>query len=440
MSSDTRTRSLGLPSLLPRLTEGRVRILDGADGGRRLVIDKEPRVLGSAPACDLRLPDDRVSHRHCEVRLGARGFLVRDLGSRNGTYFEGARVNEIAVPAGAILQLGHTHVVLEAPGETTNLDPSSRERFGRLVGQSVPMRRAFALLERAAAADVTVLLQGETGTGKELAARALHDESARRGGPFEVFDGGVVSTALLPSRLFGHLKGAFTGATEDHAGVFERADGGTVFLDEIGELPLEVQATLLRVCEARTVTPLGSAVARPVDVRLVAATNRDLASEVLRGTFRRDLYYRLQVLPIRLPPLRTRRADLPELCTELLQDLGLTDPGPIDGPVLAQLQSHPFPGNVRELRNVLERAVVRAGRGARFCDLVLELGPAEPGDAGGAGGARFQDLKQETINRFECDYLSRLLEEHGGNIRQASAASGLERTQLKRLLRKHGLI
>ena len=402
------------------------------------MLDAGAIVIGTAEGCALRLADDRISRRHCEVRLGPHGFLVRDLGSRNGTLFEGSRIGELAVPPGAILTLGRTHLVLAGAGDAAQLAPSARERFGGLFGTSVAMRRTFALLERAAACEATVLLGGETGSGKELAARAIHAEGRRARGPFQVLDCGAVPEGLLGSELFGHKKGAFTGASADRPGVFARAHGGTVFLDEIAELPLAHQAALLRVCDRGEISPVGGAGSERVDVRIVAATHRDLASRVLERCFREDLYYRLQVLPIVLPPLRGRPGDLPLLVAHLLGELGVRDPGPIEGAGLAALSGHAWPGNVRELRNVLEQAVALAGPRAQFAELRFSL--QAPPAAGDDRQAPFQARKEAAIARFERDFLVELMRTHEGNIKRASRASGIERTQLKRMLRKHELL
>jgi DNA-binding NtrC family response regulator len=301
------------------------------------------------------------------------------------------------------------------------------------------MRRLYTLLERAAESDATVLLGGETGTGKELAARAIHTEGGRRKGPFQVFDCAAVAPTLIASELFGYVRGAFSDAVKDRAGVFELADGGTVFLDEIGELPRALQPALLRVCDQGTVTRVGSTEARQIDVRMIAATRRDLAAEVVAGRFREDLFYRLQVVPIVMPPLRARREDLPLLLRRIAADLGACSLGPVEGPSLARLLAHPWPGNVRELRNVLERALVQAPRGARFVDLDFRL-PPPVAPAGDGGDGSFQEQKREVVDRFERQFLTELMQEHDGNVKRASRASGIERTQLKRLLRKHDLL
>ncbi len=415
-----------------------MRVLDGDDrGAQRELKAKAPVVVGSDVACDLVLKDPKVSRRHCELALGRYGFVAKDLGSRNGTHFEGSRVGEIALPAGAILKVGDTHLALETQDQAVGIEPSPRESFGGLVGKSVAMRRAFTLLERAAASDATVLLAGETGTGKELAARALHAASARAKATFEVFDCGAVAPGLLHDALFGHARGAFTGAAVEKPGAFVRAAGGTLFLDEVAEVPLALQGVLLRAIEEREVLPLGAEAPVAVDVRIVAGTRKDLAEEVVAGRFREDLYYRLNVLTVTLPPLRSRKGDLPTLVSALLRELGLLEPGGVDGPNLARLESHRFAGNVRELRNVLERALVHGARS--FAELSLSLDAAPSTAATAPADGSFSELRSAALGEFERGYLVGLLKEHSGNIKAASRASGIERTQLKRLMRKHGL-
>ena len=440
ISGDSRTRSstslrsaIGLPG-------GLVRALDGKSRGKSARIGERPAVIGSGEEADLRLLDPKVSRRHAEIALGRFGFVVVDLGSRNGTLFEGSRVSQASLPPGAILRLGDTHVVLMADADERRLPPSARSSFGQLVGGSPPMRQTYALLERAAGTDATVLLLGETGTGKELAARALHDLGPRAGGPYEILDCGAVAAGLLASDLFGHVKGAFTGAAADRPGIFERAGGGTVFIDEVAELPLDLQPALLRVCDRGEVTPVGSTRRVPVDVRIIAATRRDVAAEVVAGRFREDLFYRLGVVTVTLPPLRARRSDLPALVTAILQGLGMAEPGPIDGAGLGLLAAYDWPGNVRELRNALERALVASPGARRFRDISFAAAGAREPERPASSPHSFHEQRQQVIAGFERQFLSDLMAAHGGNILRASQASGIERTQLKRLLRRNRLL
>jgi DNA-binding NtrC family response regulator len=294
------------------------------------------------------------------------------------------------------------------------------------------------VLELASPTDATVLLQGESGTGKELAARALHDHSPRADGPFVVLDCSATHAQLIESQLFGHVRGAFTGAVTERKGAFLEANGGTLFLDEIGELPLEAQAKLLRALEARTIIPLGSDRPVQVDVRMVAATHRDLASMVDQGSYRFDLFHRLSVVHVALPPLRERLEDLPVLIRNFYEGRGV-DPGPIEGPALAKLHAHKWPGNVRELRNVLERSFVLGGSGP-FAQLDLwvsgtEATPSAPVDI----SLTFKEAKQKLIEAFERQYLAALMERYHDNISAAADHADINRRHLRKLLEERGL-
>jgi two-component system, NtrC family, response regulator GlrR len=422
---------------LPRVTGGELRVIAGPDRGRSVPVGEAAVVVvGTSASCQLVLRDRAVSRRHLEVRIAARGFLLRDLGSRNGTFVGTSRVGELAVPPGTELRVGATHLALVASGIPTDISPSERTSFGPPPGRSLAMRRVYSLLERAADSHAAVLITGETGTGKDVAARAIHDASPRRDRPFVVFDCSGTVPSLLASELFGHARGSFTGATHDRPGLAEMASGGTLFIDEVGELPEVLQPVLLRLCESGRVQRVGESESRPVDLRIIAATSRDLRSEVRARRFREDLYYRLNVLAITMPPLRHRLEDLPELVRALMTAEGLA-PGPIEGPNLDRLLQGPWPGNVRQLRNALIRGSAQ-GTGPGFAGLVLAPDPDEPGEGDGPG-ASFAQQKRRIIDEFERGFLVDLLAQHGGKIRAASLASGLERTQLKRLLAKHRL-
>jgi DNA-binding NtrC family response regulator len=311
-----------------------------------------------------------------------------------------------------------------------------------MVGDSVAMRRVFAVLERASSSSAPVLLLGESGTGKELAARAVHERSPRKNGPFVVFDCGAASETLIESELFGHKRGAFTGADADRPGAFARAHGGTLFLDEIGDLPIALQPKLLRLAEQGEVTPLGARASERYDVRLVAATHRDLWAEVARGAFRGDLYYRLAVVEVRLPPLRERAEDVPALARTFLESHGVRVESP-NLPAFHRLAAYGWPGNVRELRNVLMRAVALAPANPRFEDLPILLRP----DSAGGGDpplARadlaYHEKKAAILARFDRDYLSDLMRREGTNLAQAARVAGLERKYLYKLLARAGLL
>ncbi|HSD90753.1 MAG TPA: sigma 54-interacting transcriptional regulator, partial [Kofleriaceae bacterium] len=336
------------------IAQFRLRVIVGPDVGASFETRGERTVLGSHESADLVLTDPTVSRFHCELVVEEGRVLVRDLGSRNGTLIDGVTVLAGYLTPGCVITVGRTQIHVEAGENVVRLQLSDRQRFGGLVGSSRAMSALFATLERAAACDSTVLLQGETGTGKDVAAGSIHQESARRDGPFVVVDCGSIAPNLIESELFGHVRGSFTGATTDHAGALEAANGGTLFLDEIGEIPIDLQPKLLRVLERREVKRIGGTEVCSVDVRIIAATNRNLRAEVNAGRFRADLYYRLAVLDIQLPPLRERDEDLAVLVGHMLELLGATDDpraAPLRSPeLLATLAQHPWPGNVRELR------------------------------------------------------------------------------------------
>ena len=417
-------------------------VVDGPDVGRELPLDDEV-VIGSDQDVALSLSDCTVSRRHAAIHLAPRGFGVRDLGSRNGTYVGETRIVEASLALGSVIRVGNTHLAIHPAWRRREIVPSTARRFGELRGESVAMRETFAILERACRSDVSVLIEGETGTGKELAARALHYASPRAAKPLVIFDCAAVPPNLAESELFGHVRGAFSGATSDRAGAFERAHGGTLVLDEMGELPLSLQPKLLRVLESGDLTRVGGNDRIRVDVRVVAATNRDLHAEVQRGSFRADLLYRLDVVKVKLPPLRTRPEDLEGLVAQLL--MGRQAAGdPIEGPNLDLLASHSWPGNVRELRNVLQRAVTMAEdpEAVRFRELVFNLGPPERPSGvrsifpGVEAPVPFKDAKQQLLAAFERAYVDALLERHGHNLTRAAEAAGLSRKHLYELLRR----
>jgi len=404
-----------------------------------------PIAVGAGRECDLVLEDPQVSRRHAELALAPEGIRVRDLGSTNGTFWQGSRLAEAVVPFGSQIRIGSASIRFLTV-ETPALAPSERRRFGGMVGSSLAMRELFAILELAAPTDATVLLEGESGTGKEMAARALHDHSARARVPLVVVDCSAVSESLIDSHLFGHVRGAFTGAEQNRKGAFVEAAGGTVFLDEIGELPLSAQAKLLRVLEARTVQPVGSDRPVAIDARVVAATHRDLSRMVEEKTFRFDLFYRLAVVHVALPPLRERPEDLADLVRLFYEGRGV-DPGPIAGDNLTRLERYAWPGNVRELRNVLERAWTMAGPGgAPFQALRLWMAAqSEPSGGGRAldlidSSLPFKEAKERWLDLFERRYLEGVFATHGENISRAAAASGINRRHFRNLLRKHGII
>ncbi|MEL6543952.1 MAG: sigma 54-interacting transcriptional regulator [Myxococcota bacterium] len=415
-------------------------VTDGPDQGAGATVGARPLTVGAGAECGLVLTDPKVSRTHLELRVLATGVGVRDLESRNGTFHQGSRINDGVVPFGTVLQLGQTQLRLEA-AETPRVPPSRRERFGELVGESVAMREVFALLSLAAPSDCTVVIEGESGTGKELAARALHDHSPRGEAPWVVVDCSAIAESLIDSQLFGHVKGAFTGAVSERAGAFVQAHRGTLFLDEIGELPLPHQAKLLRALEDGTVQAVGSDRRREVDVRVVAATHRDLRAMVDRGEFRFDLYHRLAVVHVRMPALRERIEDLSPLIRHFYSAKG-TQPGALPGENLERLAAYGWPGNVRELRNVLERAWVLSPESARaFSELSLWLSEPQRSahDVRSFSGLGFKEAKERLVSDFEYRYLFGLMHRFDFNVTRAAEHAGLNRKTLRELLAKHGI-
>ncbi len=415
----------------------RLTVVDGPGAGATLLSDGERAVVGTGEGCDLVLQDPTASRFHAEVAVGEGRAVVRDLGSRNGTRVEGVRVEHAYLEPGARLTLGSTALRFDLGAEEIEVPTAPGESFGVMVGRSAALRAAFHQLARAAATDATVLLEGETGTGKDLAAESLHLQGARRDGPFVVVDCGAIPPALLESELFGHEKGAFTGAVTAREGAFEAASGGTICLREIGELALDLQPKLLRVIERREAKRVGGKRPVPVDVRIVAATNRNLRAEVNANRFRSDLFYRLAVVEIRLPPLRERSEDLPLLVERILDDLGAAGrPEAVrlgSADFLRSLSGHSWPGNVRELRNYLERCLA-LGTDA-------PVSPAPPGSGLPAIDVRrpLKDARQVWLEHFEHRYLEQVLAAHGDNVSAAARAAGVTRIHLHRLLSRYGL-
>ena len=398
-------------------------VIEGPEMGRAVLLDAE-RSVGSGPKADLRLSDDTVSERHLTIKPQGQGFLVKDEGSTNGTFFEGSRVTQLELKAGATLKVGKSYLRLQPQQRALEVTPSQARRFGELVAESFSMREVFAVLELAAASEVTVLVQGETGTGKELVARAIHEASARRGKPFVAIDCGALPESLLESELFGHVRGAFTGADRPRVGHLETADGGTLFLDEIGELPSATQIKLLRFLQEREFSPVGSAETRKVDVRVVAATNRDLTTAVKSGAFREDFFYRLNVLGLTVPPLRERREDIGALIDSFLDARGLPA-DKVTAPSRRRLEELPWPGNVRELFNTLERALLLAG------DEPVGPGWLEPAPPSRSGQSADSLLVEGfNLDALERDLVAAALARAGGNKSAAARLLGVTRRRL----------
>ena len=430
-------------------------VLTGAQRGLSRVIEGDVFRIGKAAENDLALADETVSRAHCEITRDPKGYLLRDLGSTNGTFLDGKEIKEAYLEPGMRLTVGKVDVEVRLYSERIEILPSERARFGECFGSTLAMRQIFGLLERLGPTDATVLIGGETGTGKDVLARSIHASSPRKGKPFIVVDCGAVVGTLIESELFGHEKGSFTGATGARQGAFELAHGGTLFLDEIGELPLDLQPKLLRALEQRAFRRVGGSKEIRVDIRVIAASKRNLRMEVERGKFREDLYFRLAVVPIELPPLRERREDIPLLAETLVaqiaaQDPSGTTPRSLSTPAAEALRSHEWPGNVRELRNVLERAAYLArARGEQVIDSVgLPLGSVSlPSPAMASGevptsfepGKSYRDTRAEWEARFEKAYVTWLLDRHQQNVSAAARAADMDRKYLHKLARKHGI-
>lgn len=409
----------------------RLRVLAGPDADTVTETSTDRFVIGTDEAADLGLHDPTVSRFHCSIEIKNEQLLLTDLDSLNGTMVDGTPIISAFLRDGAVIEIGHSRIRTELARDPIRIALSGKERFGSMIGRSTPMREAFALLERAASSDIAVLLEGETGTGKEAAAESIHLESSRREGPLIVVDCGAIPDNLIESELFGHVRGSFTGATTARQGAFEAAAGGTIFLDEVGELGLELQPKLLRALEKHEIKRVGETRYLPVNVRVIAATNRNLRTEVNARRFRSDLYYRLAVLEVRLPPLRDRPGDLAPIVEQLLSSMQVTEAqaAPLKSPgFYAQLSRHSWPGNVRELRNYVER-----------CLALRDQPPlAETKPEGSEMTGPIQPIRNAR-DAFERRYLEALLKTHEGNLSAAARVAGIDRANLYRMLWRHGL-
>ena len=464
-----------------RLRKAKLVVASGPDAGREIEMGRARLSGGRSIINDVVLNDKAVSGTHFEVVVVAvdDGYRLRDLDSRNGTFIGDLRIREVFLKPGTTFRVGQSELRFQQTPDVVEIALSERDRFDRVIGSSAAMREIFATLEKVAPSELTVMITGETGTGKELIAHGIHNASSRKGKGFVVLDCGAVSKDLIESTLFGHEKGSFTGAIGQHRGVFEQANGGTIFLDEIGELDLGLQPKLLRVLEQREVKRVGGDRTVKVDVRVVAATNRDLRGMVNAGTFREDLYFRLSVIHIELPPLRERREDIADLAQHFLREVA-TRRGvqlSLGQDAVVALMGHAFPGNVRELRNVVERAASLAsgpvitredlvfGRDTGSSVLVSRdlatagaqaalsavsnaaSAPPPPGPqqivafdpSALTVGLDFKEAKQRVVDAFETAYLKAVLTRHDGNITRSAQEAGLTRYHLRELLKRHNL-
>ncbi|MDP9151780.1 MAG: sigma 54-interacting transcriptional regulator [Myxococcota bacterium] len=413
----------------------RMRVVEGPDVGRDFVLDPNAPsriLLGTSPACSICLTDPTVSRRHAALEPVGNRYRLTDLGSTNGTLVDGVAIAEAFLRGGEVVRFGSSVLRAEADAEPDDVDvpplPSAM-RFGRMMGASVAMRRLYPLCERVAESLVAVIIEGETGTGKEVLAESLHQVSGRKG-PFVVFDCTAVTPNLMEATLFGHEKGAFTGAVGSHVGLFEEADGGTLLIDEIGDLDLPLQAKLLRVIDRGELRRVGGRRPIHVDVRVVAATRRDLDKAVAGGRFRDDLFHRLAVARVELPPLRERQGDIVLLARHFAKEMtGSADM--LTREILARFSEYSWPGNVRELRNTVARIIALG-------DTVEQpRWPSRSASSSGGGqpadwlenilstNAAFPIARRKVLEEFERRYVERILAAHDGNVSQAARASGL---------------
>ncbi|MHB8878434.1 MAG: sigma 54-interacting transcriptional regulator [Myxococcaceae bacterium] len=400
------------------------------------------KVLGTAEGVAILVADPKVSRLHAELELDDRGVWLRDLGSRNGTWIGPVRAERVHFEENGSFRVGATGLEVTFETQPTKVPLWPQDRLGALLGGSEAMRELFMQLTRCAVSEAPVLVYGETGTGKELVAQELHAASRRSANPLVVVDCASLPENLLEAELFGHTRGAFTGAANARVGSIEAADGGTVFLDEIGELPLSMQPKLLRVLESRAVRRVGETEYRPVDVRFISATNRDLEVMVAQGQFREDLFFRLSVLPLHVPPLRQRTRDLPLLLEHFLAGRGVA---PLDPSTLELLCAQPWPGNVRQLRSFAERV---AALGLQRSTAMLKGTEAAPAHSPRTPASHplvvdatlpFKVLREQWVEHLEREYLKALIERVGRNASTLAEAAGLDRSYINRLFRKHGL-
>ncbi len=429
-------------------------ILSGPQQGEEVIIESTPFTIGSSDGCDLLLKDTAVSRKHCIIKSDGHTFSIEDTNSTNGSFLCGLRIMHAYLTPGSELRLGNTRLLFSPSLEFTDIPLSQNNHFGDAIGASDAMRRIFYLAESYSPTDATIMLTGETGTGKEILAEEIHKHSKRANKPFVVIDCTSISRDIVESELFGHVKGAFTGATSDRSGAFESADGGTVFLDEIGELPQELQPKLLRVLEKREIKRVGSNDIRKIDVRIICATNRNIKKEISEGNFREDLYYRLSVVNIELPPLREHKEDIPLLAETFMNRLHNTNARDeiqdFDNAMNA-LMRYDWPGNIREFRNLIDRAYYHIQKPVDILQC-QQGGTLLKQSNNGSNNEEensvtnnvdttkpFKDEKNRLIDDFEHQYIKELLARNNGNVSKSAREADIERAYLQRLIKKYGL-
>jgi len=456
MQSDDSTNSLNGGTLVItdsdnqqclRVRKTKLLVISGPLQGREFFINRDVYTIGSGSHNDLKIDDSTVSKRHCEIMVDESGYQIKDLNSTNGTQVQGVRVDSAHLAPGSEIKIGKVRIVFCPLQDSSDIPLSRNEAFGGMLGKSIPMRRIFYLAETYSPTDATIMITGETGTGKEILAEEIHNHSNRKDKQFIVIDCAAISKELIESELFGHVKGSFTGANADRQGAFELADGGTVFLDEIGDLSPDLQPKLLRVLEKREIRRVGCNKVRKINVRIISATNRNLSTEVNENRFREDLFYRLSVVHLELPSLRHRRDDVPLLVKRFLTDLhgdGAVEQIADFDRTMDILKRHEWPGNVRELRNLIELAFYSEKRPVDLSGF-LSLGHLRAGFSTSEPEITFEtdrpfkDAKNELIEDFERSYLKDLLERNKENISRSAREAGIERAYLQRLVRKYGL-
>ncbi len=418
------------------------RLVVEGDPERAVVIGAEPVVVGRDPACQLVVGESGISAMHAELVATPRGVRLRDLGSKNGTWVGDLRVMEAFLTEATSFFVARTELSF-APSKAEKIGLPALDHFGPLRGQSPLMLDLFRRLEKAAGTELTVLIQGETGVGKELVAKSIHQASARASGPFVVVDCGAIVPTLEEATLFGHERGAFTGAMTARESPFVEANGGTIFLDELGELPIDVQPKLLRALAEKRVKRVGSNTYEPFDARVVAATRRDLETAVNTGAFRSDLYFRLAQVRAAVPPLRQRLDDVPHLIRHMLDQMGNKGAWRrVSRSTLDRLLRYDWPGNVRELRNAVAVALALAEEREPLdiaAALGLKAGKPKGTIVEATANRGYHDAKREALQQFERAYFSQLVEATAGNVAEISRRTGLQRTHVRRYLKLHGL-
>ncbi len=463
-----------------RVRQCTLTVVDEKGQSKEHVFDKDEIRIGAMDDNDIVLRGETFSRYHCKIVQEDTGYALVDLHSTNGTFVNKVRIREAFLGPGCTVSCGQGKLKFNAKDEQVEISPSSADRCADLIGGNASMRQIYSIMEKIAPTATTVVVEGETGTGKEVVAQSIHKLSNRAKGPLIVFDCGAVPPNLIESELFGHEKGSFTGAVMTRQGLFEMADQGTLFLDELGELPLDLQPKLLRALEQREVRRVGSAKPLKVDCRIIAATNRDLEEEVRAGRFRQDLFYRLSVVRLYLPSLRERLDDVPMLLDHFLRK-GHYNRGPdgtqrvtgISPEAMNLLCRYTWPGNVRELLNVVERAVsfsesetlteldlpehVRVpggqiqigGSGRKMAEtpsisaadafLARAGTPPRPPAELVSGDVTFKDAKEKWVSSFERDYIISLLKRHGGNISHAAREADIDRKYFRKLMKKYDI-